>query len=194
MIPTVVDLDKYSVQKEKFEKFTLVWIGTPVTYCYLEQHLPILQQLTADGSCELLIIADSNLQYTRKLPGVQARYVNWSSECENELLSCSHVGIMPLTDDDFSQGKSAFKLLQYQASGLPLIASPVGENNQVVKPGKNGFLPENAAGWLAACQALQNDQTLYENCSKYARSCAYDYSIQKYFSIYREFVLNTFGQ
>ena len=54
------------------------------------------------------------------------RFENWSQERETDLLPRCHAGIMPLTDDEFSRGKSAFKLIQYLASGLPLIASPVG--------------------------------------------------------------------
>jgi hypothetical protein len=83
LIPTVVDLEKYRQENcSKFERFTLVWIGTPVTYMYLEQHLETLQLMTRENDCELLIIADEKLQQTRPLAGVRARYVNWSSASE----------------------------------------------------------------------------------------------------------------
>ena len=193
LIPTVLDLEKYSVKQfKKFDVFTVIWIGTPVTYKYLEQHLEALRLMTADNNCELLVIADENLGVTRPLSGVNARYVSWSEASENELLARSHVGIMPLTDDEFSRGKSAFKLLQYQASGLPLLASPVGENNKVVQTGKNGFLCNNAADWSNAVQLLRNDQSLYEQYSSNARSMAYEYSLQKYFPVFCEFVEKTF--
>jgi glycosyltransferase involved in cell wall biosynthesis len=189
----VLDLEKYSVKQfKKFDVFTVIWIGTPVTYKYLEQHLDALRMMTADNNCELLVIADENLGATRPLTSVNARYVSWSEASENELLARSHVGIMPLTDDEFSRGKSAFKLLQYQASGLPLLASPVGENNKVVLPGKNGFLCSNTADWSKAVQLLRNDQCLYEQYSSNARSMAYEYSLQKYFPVFCEFVEKSF--
>jgi glycosyltransferase involved in cell wall biosynthesis len=75
-------------------------------------------------------------------------FYDWSSEIEAQILSKSHVGIMPLDNDDFSKGKSAFKLIQYMSCGLPLVASSVGENNNVVKNGRNGFLVKNEIEWI----------------------------------------------
>ena len=194
LIPTVIDLEKYTTDPmEKFEKFTAVWIGTPVTYTYLEKELAMLQKLFGDNNCELLVVADARLQQTRPLTGVRGRYVDWSPEKEIEFLQRSHIGIMPLSDDEFSRGKSAFKLLQYQAAGLPLIASPVGENNAVVHDGKNGFLASSTGDWLQAFERLRKDQTLYNQCSAESRRMAYEYSLQKYFPIYRDFILRTFS-
>ena len=193
LIPTVLDLDKYTVCNDKFEKFTIVWIGTPVTYMYLEQHIEVLRQITADNKCELLVVAAADLGHTRPLQGVNARYVNWSEKDEIAYLQRSHVGIMPLSDDEFSRGKSAFKLLQYQACGLPLIASPVGENKRVVIPGENGFLAESAAEWIWALQKLRSDQTVYDHCSCKARAQAYEYSLQKYWPVFHDFIIKTFS-
>ena len=193
LIPTVLDLEKYRNNgEEKFADFTLAWIGTPVTYQYLEQHLAELQLMTADNACTLLIIADKKLEKTRPLANVNAVYADWSEATENDLLKRCHAGIMPLTDDEFSRGKSAFKLLQYQASGLPLLASPVGENKKVVLPGQNGFLCSTPIQWRDAVELLRSDESLYKQYSKCAQSMAYEYSLQKYFPIFCEFVEKTF--
>ena len=194
LIPTVVDLDKYNAAvSAKSDVFTAVWIGTPVTYKYLESFQTVLQTVFNTPQRKLLVIADASLQDKRPLQGVNAEYVSWSESKECEYIKQGHVGIMPLTDDDFSRGKSAYKLLQYQACGLPLLASPVGENKRVVLPGINGFLADSAEQWLQAFSTLEQDKKLYEQYSAGAKKQAYEYSLQKYIAIYKDFINNTFA-
>ena len=193
LIPTVVDLAEYnSVTVDKFDVFSAAWIGTPVTYKYLEAFQSILQKIFNTPDRRLLIIADKALGKQRPLKNVNAEYVNWSAASECEYLKRCHVGIMPLTDDEFSRGKSAYKLLQCQAAGLPLAASPVGENKIGVIPGKNGFLPESTEEWLQAFNLLQHDKLLYKSYSEESSAMAYEYSLQKYFPIYKNFINKVF--
>lgn len=192
-IPTVVDLDLYRVETKKFDKFTLAWIGTPVTYIYLEKFADTLRKMADKYEFELLVIARKSLE-KRRIEGVNMRFVNWSQESETELLLKSHVGIMPLTDDEFSKGKSAFKLIQYSAAGLPVIASPVGENTKVVDDGKTGFLADSPEEWLETLGRLINDKSLYSKIAADARKASENYSIQKYFPVFQDFIANCFKQ
>ncbi|MDD5698607.1 MAG: glycosyltransferase [Victivallaceae bacterium] len=189
-IPTAVDLDLYQTDKPKFDQFTLVWIGTPVTYLYLEKHAAILRRLAEKYDFELLVIARKALA-ERRIAGVKMRFEDWAPERETELLLRSHVGIMPLTDDDFSRGKSAFKLIQYAAAGLPAIASPVGENVKIVENCRTGFLAASENEWLEALDKLINDKRLYSAMAAAAREASADYSIRKYFPVFRDFVENS---
>ena len=138
-IPTAIDLEDYTEVTEKNKVFTLVWIGTPVTYRYIESHAEIFQELAKKIQYELCIIATEELN-SQAIDGVNMKFVEWSIENEVQYLKEAHVGIMPLDKDMFSQGKSAFKLIQYLAAGIPMIGSPVGENKRVIQEGKNGYL------------------------------------------------------
>ena len=160
-IPTALDPEPYRQGKTKFERFTVVWIGTPVTYKYLEQQATVWQTLAKKIDYDLLIIGKKDLE-RRALSGVNMRFVNWSVESEAALLRQSHVGIMPLTDDMFAQGKSAFKLLQYFAAGIPVLASPVGENRHVVENGKNGYLADENEEWIGRIEQLYREPALRE--------------------------------
>ena len=63
----------------------------------------------------------------------------WSEATEADSLADAHIGVMPLSDDEWARGKCAFKLLQYMAASLPCVASPVGANTEAVIDGFNGF-------------------------------------------------------
>lgn len=186
-IPTVVDLNSYPEQLEKFPRFTIGWIGTPVTYRYLELHAPVLRKMAENTEFELLVIARRDLA-SRALPGVPMRFIDWSPETEARDLCRCHIGIMPLTDDPFSRGKSAYKLIQYQAAGLPAIASPVGENRNVIRNGENGFLATTPHEWCRALEQLKNDSALRQRMSGAARTGAGAYSLQRYAPVLIDFL------
>ena len=61
---------------------------------------------------------------------------------------------MPLTDDAWSRGKCAFKLLQYMAAALPCVASPVGANTEAVMDGVNGFHAADVDEWERSLEKL----------------------------------------
>ncbi|WP_241497473.1 glycosyltransferase [Sulfurovum riftiae] len=191
-IPTVVDLEDYRETTEKNKTFTLVWIGTPVTYRYIESHAEIFRELAKKIEFELCIIATEELE-RRAIESVPMQFVEWSPENEVHYLKKAHVGIMPLDEDAFSQGKSAFKLIQYLAAGIPLVGSSIGENSRVIHDGKNGYLVSAKEQWIEKMELLYKDTLLREKFSEESTKEAYSYSIQKFFPQYREFVDSVFA-
>ena len=178
-IPTAVDLDRCLPGREeaKFPDFTVVWIGTPATLPYLAGHLPALRAMAEAVDFELLTIG-AELPATA---GIRTRSLPWSEAAEGVLLGRAHVGIMPLpAGDAFAEGKSAYKLLQYLAAGIPAIASPVGENRRVVAEGVTGFLAETPGEWREALRRLASDSALRRRMGAAARERASAYSLAKY--------------
>jgi hypothetical protein len=80
-------------------------------------------------------------------PEIRVERVPWRSETEAASLAGAHIGVMPLTDDEWARGKCAFKLLQYMAASLPCVASPVGANTEAVVDGVNGFHARDTDEW-----------------------------------------------
>src|SRR5438128_7493700 len=64
-----------------------------------------------------------------------------------EMMADFDISVMPLIDTGFNRGKAGQKLLESMAMGIPVVASPVGENNYIVSHGKDGFLASSGAEW-----------------------------------------------
>jgi glycosyltransferase involved in cell wall biosynthesis len=77
-----------------------------------------------------------------------------------EALQSFDVGIMPLPDEPWARGKCGFKLIQYMGLGLPVVASPVGVNTEIVVDGVNGHLAEGQAQWVQALNDLKQNTRL----------------------------------
>lgn len=159
-LPTAVPLDRYQLPPARAgaDKLRIGWIGTPSSAeLYLRPLAPVLAQAAQEGWAEIIIVGavDPHLAANQA-----ARFLPWGEEREVADLQLFDVGIMPLEDDRWSQGKCAYKLLQYMAVGLPVVASPVGMNCDVVTPGVNGFLARTQAEWLDALRRLAEDPAL----------------------------------
>jgi glycosyltransferase involved in cell wall biosynthesis len=156
VLPSVVDVAHYSVTPPPDGPFTIGWIGTPQTAAYLALIAEPLRAFCRDREARLLVIGAP----TFALEGVPIMHEPWHEETEVAMLSRCHAGIMPLPDDEWSRGKCGYKLIQYLASGRAVVASPVGANNVIVRPGDNGFLAATASEWHDALARLCDDRTL----------------------------------
>ena len=176
-IPTGVNIDKYSLpvrpRSSPRSRFIIGWIGTPITARYLNLIAPVLRELGPDFV--LRIIGGGPVE----LPGVVTECVPWTEKTETEALQDCDVGVMPLSNGLWEQGKSGYKLIQYMATGLPVIASPVGANREIVNPGVTGFLAGDLAGWRDALLTLRASPSKAEAMGAAARKRAIErYSTQ----------------
>ena len=103
----------------------------------------------------------------------------WSENTEIEILLSLDVGIMPLPNTPWACGKCGFKLIQYMACGLPVVASPVGVNKDIVENNINGFLAETDQQWYDSLAILYKDVSLRKSMGEAGRSkIACKYSLQ----------------
>jgi glycosyltransferase involved in cell wall biosynthesis len=166
-LPTVVDHERYLTPERvrRHGAFALGWIGSPSTQHYLETIREPLAQLTRAGVCIVVIGAHPSF----RIEGVDLTLVPWTAETELQELGSLDVGMMPLIDDPWSRGKCGFKLIQYMASGLPVVASPVGENCRIVQEGVTGYLCSTPQQWVDAVLRLRQDGALRERMAMEGR-------------------------
>lgn len=158
VMATALDYKKYNIDSAKPKTyFDLVWIGSKSTGKYLEAVFPILANISAKiPHLRLKIIADFQASY----PGLNIINIPWSLQEEAQHLTSSHAGIAPMVDDPWTKGKCAFKVIQYLASGLPVLSSPVGMNQQLIVGGVTGYLVVTEQEWCEAINSLYQDSLL----------------------------------
>lgn len=170
MLPSVVDSDQLSPAPlsrslNSRHPFTVGWIGSPSTAPYLQLLIEPLQQLARDIPVRFLVVGYHGLD----IEGVEVVEQPWSLELEAPLIQQFDVGVMPLPDTPWTRGKCAYKLLQCMACGIPVVASSVGANVDVVPP-SCGFLVDSSQQWLAAFRELAADPALRQRLGAAARN------------------------
>ncbi|WP_233636062.1 glycosyltransferase family 4 protein [Hymenobacter setariae] len=148
-------------------RLVIGWTGTHSTLKYLDQVVPVLAQLEAEGlDFEFRVISNQ----PPALPLRSLVFVPWRKDTEIADLLAFHVGLMPLEDDLWAKGKCAFKALQYMALGIPALVSPVGMNTEVVQNEYNGYVCATAADWEARLRQLLANPDLRQHLGKAART------------------------
>ena len=90
---------------------------------------------------------------------------------------------MPLADEPYLRAKCGCKLLQYMASGLPAIASPVGVNAEFLAASGAGIAAGDPAYWESAIIRLA-DPGLRQELGRRGRAwCEGEMSIDRWFPI-----------
>ena len=156
LLPTVVDTTRYipALKPTRSGWFTIGWIGSPSTARYLSDLVWPLSVLGRESPVRLIVIGGK----APVISNVNVLEIPWNETNEVELLNQFDVGVMPLPNDDWAKGKCAFKLIQYMACGIPVIASPVGANLDVVTP-DCGYLANTPKEWLNSFRILRDDLT-----------------------------------
>lgn len=161
VVPTVVDIDSYPRLPARAPgagaPIDVVWIGSPSTAGYLQALAEPLRRLAGEPTAIRLVVIGADAPCFR---GVEVLTRPWSPTSEAAELARCHIGVMPLPDSPWERGKCGYKLIQYMACGLPVVASPVGANCEIVEPDKNGLLANDGAQWTTALRRLATDVAL----------------------------------
>lgn len=147
------------------------WSGHPAGAHFLDHVMPAVAAAHARVGFELALISQPPaLDIVRDVQGLHRSLTVWESPLTEESLHDFDIGLMPLDASEFAKGKSAFKIVRYMAAGLPVVASPVGANVEVVVEGETGFLASTPEEWADAIVALVEDSTLRERMGAAGRA------------------------
>jgi glycosyltransferase involved in cell wall biosynthesis len=174
VLPSVVNTENFrpcfsSPVHLVIDKINIGWIGSPSTSVYLELILEPLRLLALERSVRFIVVGAK----APEIPGVETVQHPWSLATELDLIQSFHVGVMPLPDTPWTRGKCAYKLIQYMSCGVPVVASPVGANTNLVSAADN-FLAKTTQDWLEAFRLLSSSPSLRTHLGAQARKHVVD--------------------
>jgi glycosyltransferase involved in cell wall biosynthesis len=143
--PTVVDTARFQPARTRADSGPPVvgWMGTPETVPYLRAIVPALAAASQRAPLSLLVVGAE----VPSVDGLPVRSKRWSQSDEAVDLNAMDIGVMPLSDDEWSKGKCALKLLQYMSAGVASVTSPQGSAVEFVKDGENAFFASTDDEW-----------------------------------------------
>lgn len=176
VVPSCVDPEAQPLREHvDREVVTIGWIGSHTTVGYLEPLLPVIERLNARGHRSRLIVVGGDT-------GIRADWLEhrpWSLASAPGDIADFDIGVMPLPDTPWTQGKSGYKLLQYFAAGVPAVASPVGVNAEFVADGR-GVAATAPAEWEHALIELRDSHARRERGLLARRFVEEHYSYQRW--------------
>ncbi len=168
VIPTAIDQERYHLKTYPLhpQRVILGWIGDHGSIHYLEKMRPIFEKLGEKyPQVELKIVCDIFFDCDR----MRVIKKNWSAEEEIADLQSFDIGLMPLMDDPWSWGKCGLKIIQYQGVGVPVVCTPVGINQDLVKDQVNGFYASTPEEWEEKLSILIENAKLREEMGREGR-------------------------
>jgi glycosyltransferase involved in cell wall biosynthesis len=180
IIPTVIDINRYPLQDSESiatptkPPIVIGWIGSQSTVKYLDILESVIHKLSQKHALELWVIG---AKYQTTL--FPSKEIEWQEETEVTHIQQCDIGIMPLLDTDWERGKCGYKLIQYMAVGLPIVASPIGINEEIIVHGQNGYLATSTDEWTDYLETLIQNSALGTDMGKIGRKIVEDkYSLQ----------------
>lgn len=180
VVPSLVETREIEVRSHaNGPDLTLGWIGSRSTSAYLPRlrtPLSLVKRALSGRRLKLLVVGGD----APSMPDVELEWWPWSPEREQAALARIDVGLMPLTDDPWTRGKSAYKALQYMAAGIPVVADDVGITTDVVEHERSGYVVRTESDWAEAVISLGRDHELRERLGRHGRAL-----VEEHFSVTR---------
>lgn len=176
MIPSAVKTDITVKNDYQLSSPPVIgWVGLKSNLRFLVHFASVFQELAATGDIKLRILSSESID----IQGVNIEFRKWDLNTQYKEIAQFDIGIMPLTSNPCTEGKSAYKLLQYMAAGVPAVASAVGMNNIIGKNDEYCLLATDIAMFAEKLKLLLSDFELRQNLGSKGRELVKDhYSIE----------------
>ncbi len=170
IIATAVDVQRFRpVPRKAGTPPVIGWSGTWGGYAYFEPLQDALAALLRRHPDWRLRFVSDRPPTLERLPPAQVEYRPWSPDTEAALTADMDIGLMPLDDTLWSLGKCSYKMLLYMACGVPVVATELGMNRDVLAMREVGLGVRSQQDWVDALERLIGDDALRQRMGRQGR-------------------------
>jgi glycosyltransferase involved in cell wall biosynthesis len=170
-----VETDEFrSIDVDDTKRPVIGWVGNGPDYReYLALLIDPLEQLATEFDFEFFLTSARNDERVHALfenASFDVDIRDWVPQ-EDLVTEINRIdiGVVPLPKTGWSEGKSPIKILEFGACGLPVVVSAVGDAQQMVEHGEDGFLVEGKAEWYERLHQLLSNQEQSKEMGKKGR-------------------------
>jgi len=160
VIPTVVDLDRYSPRQNyecRDERGLVIgWVGTPVTARYLSTLAGVFRQAARDHA---VVVRCVGTPAGFSIPGVLVETVPWSEATESEIVRTFDIGVMRLRRNR-CRGQMRPEVDSVHGLRSARRWRKARGNTEIIRQGVDGFLASRDEEYLAVIERLAGEPAL----------------------------------
>jgi glycosyltransferase involved in cell wall biosynthesis len=130
------------------------WSGHPVNLPYLEAIEPALVQAQSENPGLEFAVFCGKAPAFRKL---KYQHIRFQPDSELDVVRSFDLGLLPLPPGPFAAGKSPIKGIQYMATGIPTILTPMGATREMFREGETALFASSTDEWHRAINLLARD-------------------------------------
>lgn len=174
-----VDVFEEPVDTERFITFNadstdynerpiVVWAGSPNSLKYLPHITKALKKVYLEKPFVFRVIS-GNIK-----PKIEFdfpwQWLPYDFEKEEQLLKGARIGLAALEDTPSTRCKGTYKVKVYMAAGIPVLASPIGYHQELVRHGKTGYMVDGEQEWVETLLMLLKNVELASEMGVAARA------------------------
>lgn len=167
VIPLAIDASRYGVKDDYTIRLPvkLFWWGSPRNGELLKDILPALKAVSAHFPITVVIVSAEQV----RLEGIDVEWHRWDDRTAYLLLRAADIALYPAQDSEPYWGGMAFKVLEYMAAALPIVAAPHGLT-PFARDREEVLVATNISEWERTLVEMIEDRALRERLGRNART------------------------
>ncbi len=160
VVPMAIDFERAAASVERRQPnptFTIGWFGSSMSQPNLDRVLPVLKSLHQKAPFALKIVGGVPQKVTYPFP---VEWVPWSLDKENDYIASFDLAIAPIPDTPRNRTRTSYRILQYLAHRVPVLASPVGVQAGELKEGEHILYARTPEEWSEKIVLMMKDEAL----------------------------------